>query len=116
MEYLKNKLDRPYKKVLFGALVLTTLIAIGLPSYGDFLFELQERWTGQSLINWEQLKSFCGWEARLPGESEMEFRLRSGASALSAKVGMSVISFAMLGGFYLMVKFVFWATAPKKKS
>ena len=91
------------------------MFIIGLPTYGDFIFEIQSRWTGENLIDWEALKSFCGWEAKRPGEGEAAFRIRSAASAVSAKVGMSVMSFALLGFFYYFVKFVFWITANKEK-
>ena len=107
-------IKRNLKKIFLGTIFVGIIFAIGIPSFGDFIWEIESRWLGENLINFEQLKSFCGWEARIPGEEEWEFRLRSGASALSAKVGMSIISFAVLGGFILLVKIVFWATASRK--
>jgi hypothetical protein len=111
-----NKLNTPFKKIAFGVFCLLILFIIGLPAYGDFLLEFESRWTGRNLINWEALKSFCGWEARRPGEDEFWFRIRSATSAFSAKMGASFISFALLGVFYLLVRIIFWSPNHGKRN
>ncbi len=111
---LARILDTKLKKVLFGFVCMAIIFIIGIPTYADFILDFEERWTGESLIDWEAIKSFCGWEARRPGEEEYWFRIRSAASAVSAKVGASFLSFALLGALYLIVKLILWT--PKKKS
>ncbi|MCP4295703.1 MAG: hypothetical protein GY786_08870 [Proteobacteria bacterium] len=113
---LIEKLDTKLKRVAFGFFCMILIFIIGLPTYGDFLLEFESRWTGESLINWEAIKSFCGWEARRPGEEESWFRIRSFASAVSAKVGASFLSFALLGVLYLAFKLILWTPVSKKNS
>lgn len=108
-------LDTKFKRVIFGFFCMVIIFIIGIPTYGDFLLEFESRWTGKSLINWEAIKSFCGWEARRPGEEETWFRIRSAASAVSAKVGASFLSFALLGILFLVFKLILW-TPSKNRS
>ena len=103
--------DQKPRRARFWAWVfflLALMSFIGADKYKDFYYEISSLVQGNP-INYAALAEFCGWTGQpLPGETDLEYRLRSFWNMLSAMMAMSSLAILVCGSIFGLIFGVFY--------